>query len=159
MLGDKPEFPANRMNFSKESNVTRIFSLIVLLAFAVPGFSQIQRGVAYAGIEEVNRQRAARGLYPYIEDQALTQAAAGCAMTRATYRISGHTRNDFAYLPLVVDANGRQHRARASCSGCAAWPMNMGFGACELYSRTLRYAGCAWVLGADNKRYCHCLYR
>jgi hypothetical protein len=99
-------------------------------------------------LAEVNAQRAKRGLRPFLLDLKLSEAAFNCAVFRAYNRIEGHTSNDFAYLP---------QGAKANCAGCAAWPQGMGFGACELYSN-FRYAGVAFCIGRDGKRYCHAFY-
>lgn len=96
--------------------------------------------------DEVNRQRATRGLRPYIRDEGLMKAAADCAAYRAANRIHGHT-NDFAFVPKG---------SSASCAGCAAWAE--GFGACEIFGNWT-YAGAAYVVGADGLRYCHLFLR
>lgn len=99
-------------------------------------------------LEQLNAQRAQRGLRPYIHDAGLTQAAQRCAEIRAERLIFGHI-NDFAYVP-----SGSQ----ASASGCAAWEPSWGFGACAVYDN-YTYCGAAWVMGRDGKRYCHAFYR
>lgn len=101
---------------------------------------------AVDSLAEVNRQRAQRGLRPYIFDAGLTKAAADCAAYRAANRIAGHT-NDFAFVPPG---------SSASCAGCAAW--REGFGACEILGNWT-YAGAAYVVGSDGLKYCHVFYR
>ena len=99
-------------------------------------------------LHEVNALRAARGMRPYIRDDGLTQAARACAAHRAERRIAGHV-NDFAFLPAGSDA---------SCTGCAAFRPEWGFGACAIYENHT-YCGAAWVIGSDGLRYCHAFYR
>lgn len=101
---------------------------------------------AVDSLDEVNRQRASRGLRPYIRDEGLMKAAADCAAYRAANRIAGHT-NDFAFVPPG---------SSASCAGCAAW--QSGFGACEILGNWT-YAGAAYVVGSDGLRYCQAFYR
>jgi hypothetical protein len=100
-------------------------------------------------LDEVNAARAARGLPPYIRDAGLTAAAAGCAEFRAARLIAGHTANDFAALPAG---------AMATSAGCAAWEPGMGWGSCCTYDR-YTYAGAAYAMGRDGKRYMHLFVR
>jgi hypothetical protein len=94
-------------------------------------------------LDEVNELRAQQGLRPFVRDDGLTLAAARCASARAANGISGHTQNDFAYLPSG---------SSASAAGCAAWPQEMGFGACCVFE-SWTYAGAASVRGADGLMY------
>ena len=57
--------------------------------------------IATDAIDEVNATRAKRGLKPFVRDEGLTQAAMGAAAYRAKHLISGHTSNDFKFLPPV----------------------------------------------------------
>jgi hypothetical protein len=117
-----------------------LFTLLILIVF------QGRPGVAaYDALDEVNRTRAAQGLRPFIRDEALSQAAAACADHRAQYRIAGHTRSDFGFLPPG---------AQASAAGCAAWGAESGWGACCTYENW-QYAGAAFAYGADGRRYMH----
>lgn len=100
-------------------------------------------------LAEVNARRAGRGLRPYMRDEGLTQAARACAQYRARFRIEGHTRNDFAFVPAGTFA---------SSAGCAAWPQGMGWGSCCTYDG-YTYAGAAWAVGADGQRYMHLFVR
>ncbi len=100
------------------------------------------------GLDEVNAARAARGLRPYIYDEGLTQAAAGCAEYRATHLISGHC-NDFSALPPG---------ATARAAGCGAWYPGEGWGTCCTYDG-YTYAGAAFTVGRDGKRYMHLFVR
>lgn len=102
---------------------------------------------AVDALDEVNAQRAARGLRPYLRDEGLTRAAAACARHRAANRIAGHCSNDFSFLPAGTSA---------TVAGCAAW--RDGFGACGLFEDHT-YCGAAVVIGRDGLRYCHCFYR
>lgn len=98
---------------------------------------------AQEALDEVNATRAARGLPPYVRDPGLTQAAMTIAMQRAARLTQGHTANDFAGVPAGTTA---------SASGCAAWPASMGWGSCCTYDR-YTYAGAAWAIGNDGRRY------
>ena len=97
----------------------------------------------------MNAVRAARGLPPYIRDDNLTLAAASCAEYRAARLMAGHTSNDFAALPAGTSA---------TAGGCAAWDPGLGWGACCTYDR-YTYAGAAYALGRDGKRYMHLFVR
>lgn len=101
-------------------------------------------------LDEVNATRAARGLYPYVYDEGLTVAAKRLALTRATYLIEGHLANDFAAVPPG---------SYARSTGCAAWPPHLGWGSCCQYDTQFRYAGAAWHMGRDGRRYMHLVVR
>ncbi len=99
-------------------------------------------------LDEVNAERAKRGLRPYLNDPLLNKGAYSCAKYRAERLISGHCPNglgDFEFLPPEVNVNG-------VVGGCAAW--REGFGACGLYGN-YTYCGAAWKRGADGLKYCH----
>ena len=95
-------------------------------------------------LDEVNAKRAAYGLPPFIYDEGLTQAAMGCADYRAYYLMTDHTSNDFAFIP--------QWSYRARAAGCAAWPAHLGWGSCCTLENW-RYAGAAYTIGRDGRRY------
>ena len=97
-------------------------------------------------LDEVNAQRAAAGLRPYLPDPGLTTAAMECATYRANGGIQGHTGNDFAFLPAGTSS---------PCAGCAAW--QSGFGACAILDN-YTYCGAA-VIERNGLWYCHCFYR
>ncbi len=101
-----------------------------------------------SALADLNRQRAARGLKPYIEDPALTAAAEAAAQYRAARGIAGHTANDFAFLPPG---------AHASCAGCAANSAAYGYMACEVFGQHT-YCGAAWV-NVGGRLFCHSFYR
>jgi hypothetical protein len=94
-------------------------------------------------LAEVNAARAARGLAPFIKDPSLTAGAINVADFRAARLIEGHTANDFAGLPA---------RSIAMAAGCAAWELSFGWGACCTYEN-YAYAGAAWTMGRDGRRY------
>lgn len=100
-------------------------------------------------LDEVNATRAQRGLKPFIHDPELSKAAYGCAKARAAGLIAGHLPSDFAYLPSG---------ATATSAGCAAWEPSWGWGACCTYDN-YTYAGAAWVMGNDGRRYMHLFVR
>ena len=94
------------------------------------------------------RQRAAKGLKPYIMCVELQRAAEECVKHRARHRIQGHTANDMSFAA----------QGYASCAGCAAWPNTGGFGACAILDN-YTYAGAATVAGADGVAYHQLLLR
>jgi hypothetical protein len=100
-------------------------------------------------LAEVNAARAKRGFPPFQFDEKLAEGAFKCAAYRAYTQTEGHTPNDFWFLPP-----GTHVRA----AGCAAWPQGMGWGACCTYENW-RYAGAAYVVGPDGKRYMHLMVR
>jgi hypothetical protein len=107
-------------------------------------------------MDELNAQRARRGIRPFIRDDGLTIAAATCALHRAMNRIAGHSSNDFGFLPAGASADS---------AGCGAWAVGTvttdgwTFGTCCADSTEYRYAGAAWVLGQDGRRYMHLFLR
>lgn len=101
-----------------------------------------------SAMAEVNAARAARGLKPYIEDPALTQAAEACAQARAARGIKGHF-NDFSFLPPGT---------RAAAAGCGAMEASWGWNSCCTYEHHT-YAGAAVIYGRDGKRYMHIFVR
>lgn len=121
----------------------RLFSIALLVLSAGSAVG------AEDALAEVNAARAQRGLPPFIRDEALSAAAASCADHRAQYLIAGHTSNDFNAVP---------RGAFASASGCAAWPHHLGWGACCTYDG-YRYAGAAYSIGRDGRRYMHIFVR
>jgi uncharacterized protein YkwD len=128
----------------------KILSALVL---ALPSLAAAEelRTVATAQqvLDEVNAARAARGLRPYILDENLARAASACAVFRAQRGMDGHTSNDFGFLPP-----GTQARS----AGCAAWPIGMGWGSCCTFDN-YQFAGAAFCVGPDGKRYMHIFVR
>ena len=103
-------------------------------------------------LDEVNVRRAARGLPAFVKDPGLTLAAAACAKVRAASFIDGHLNgpmSDFSYLPAGVSA---------SAAGCGALEPSWGWGTCCMDDH-YTYAGAAWVMGANGKRYMHLFVR
>lgn len=122
----------------------------LLLCVAATLFLQVRyTSAAENALAEVNAARAARGLPPFIEDPNLTAGAMNLADFRAARLIQGHTANDFKGLPPGVTA---------TAAGCGALSPSWGWGACCTYERH-RYAGAAWTLGRDGKRYMHLFVR
>lgn len=104
-------------------------------------------------LAEVNAARARYGLKPFVNDKLLNQAAQAAAKYRAAHRISGHVpggRGDFQFVPA-----GGEARA----AGCAAWNKSDGWGSCCTYDTGYTYAGAAWAIGSDGKRYMHLFCR
>jgi len=116
----------------------------VELKAAAPTAKEVSDALA-----EVNAAREARGLRPFVSDPDLNLAARGAAQYRARYLMAGHTDNDFRFLP---------EGATASAAGCAAWEPSLGWGACCTYEG-YTYAGAAWSLGSDGRRYMHLFVR
>lgn len=142
--------PQPQQSFQYQSNFQQVQS-------TPTGYTQTQSSQSLSvtqngggdALDEVNAARAARGLRPFLRDPALTQGALAAARTRAARFIQGHLPNDFAMLPAG---------ARATSAGCAAWPQGMGWGACCTYE-SHTYAGAAWAIGADGRRYMHIFVR
>ena len=63
--------------------------------------------------------------------------------------MDGHTPNDFGFLPP-----GTQARS----AGCAAWPVGSGWGSCCTFDN-YQFAGAAYCVGTDGKRYMHVFVR
>jgi len=123
-----------------------LISLLLLITFAVPQ----SHAQATDALDEVNAQRAARGLKPYIRDENLTQGAMAAAKFRADRLMFGHTASDHAHLPARTF---ERFRLTNIAAGCAAYPKSYGFMACAVYDN-YTYAGAATVTGRDGKRYC-----
>ena len=101
-------------------------------------------------LNEVNAARAQRGLKPFLPDPLLNQAAQACAKQRCARLINGHLpESDFKYLPAGASANA---------AGCGALEPSWGWGTCCTYDN-YTYAGAAWVMGPDGKRYMHLFVR
>lgn len=104
---------------------------------------------AKESLAEVNRERARRGLRPFIFDAGLTQGALNLASFRANVLCGGHARSDFAGLPAG---------AHAAAGGCGALAPSWGWGTCATYDN-YTYAGAAFAWGRDGKRYMHLFVR
>ena len=130
----------------------RLVALLTLV-LAVPAFAPANApqpvATAQQVLDEVNAQRAQRGLRPYLLDENLARGAGACAVYRAQHQIAGHTNNDFAFLPPGTVARA---------GGCAAWPVGMGWGSCCTYDG-YQFAGAGFCVGADGKRYMHLFVR
>ena len=118
-------------------------TLIALLVLSLPLVA------AEDALDEVNAARAKKGLAPFKRDDKLSEAAAKCADYRAARQIEGHTRNDFDFVP----AGGK-----ATAAGCAAWKPEWGWGSCATYE-SYTYAGAAFTVGKDGRRYMHLFVR
>lgn len=131
-----------------------VLSALVLALVALPTYAPAEEPKSAPPtpqqvLDEVNAARAARGLKAFVLDENLAKGAAACATYRAEHRLDGHTRNDFGYLPAGTSARA---------AGCAAWPVRMGWGSCCTYEN-YTYAGAAYAIGADGKRYMHLFVR
>jgi hypothetical protein len=114
--------------------------MLAVLGFA---YMTVHSWAGQDALTEVNAARAARGLRPFIEDAKLKAGAMNVAEFRASRLMAGHTGNDFAGLPTGC---------QASSAGCAAWERSWGWGACCTYDN-YTYAGAAWAMGRDGRRY------
>jgi len=106
-------------------------------------------GEATDALDEVNAARAARGLSPFLKDENLTAGAKAAAQWRAERLMTGHAPNDFAFLPTG---------STATSAGCAAAEPSWGWLSC-CYLDNWAYAGAAWVMGSDGRRYMHLFVR
>lgn len=105
-----------------------------------------------SALDEVNTLRAKRGLRPFIHDQNLTIAAQATANFRAERFLFGHVQGgggDFQFLPAGTNANA---------AGCAAYPASYGWMSCCTYDN-YQFAGAAFTIGRDGKRYMHLFVR
>jgi hypothetical protein len=127
--------------------MTRVYITGITLLVLVVGPGRVLADEE--ALAEVNAVRAQRGLKPFSYDHDLYRAAAGCADFRAERLIAGHTANDFAALPPG---------ASATAAGCAAWEPSWGWGACCTYDN-YTYAGAAYTIGRDGRRYMHIFVR
>jgi hypothetical protein len=119
------------------------------LLFTLQLVGAMSAHAAEDALDEVNAVRAKRGLPKFVRDEGLSEAAAKCAEYRAARLISGHTSNDFSFVPTG---------SSASAAGCAAWPADLGWGACCTYENW-KTAGAAWARGRDGRRYMHLFVR
>jgi hypothetical protein len=117
--------------------------LVLCFLFTTKVHAQVE------SLAEVNKVRAARGLRPYIMDKNLTAGALNICKYRADRLIAGHTANDFSALPAGTSA---------AAAGCAAWTPDWGWGSCATYDN-YTYAGAAYCIGRDGRRYMHLFVR
>lgn len=103
-----------------------------------------------SALMECNAKRAGYGLNVLIEDPGLTIAAQRAAEYRAANLISGHTENDFQFIPAGCFAVS---------AGCAAWPPHYGWGSCCTEDSGYTYGGAGWAWGRDGQRYMHLFVR
>lgn len=120
-----------------------------LLASAILLVSVSAAQAGSDALQEVNAARARRGLAPFQRDASLSIAASQAADFRAARHIAGHTSNDFGFVP---------RGSSATAAGCAAWTPDWGWGSCCTYEHW-RYAGAAWKMGSDGRRYMHLYVR
>jgi hypothetical protein len=125
------------------------FAILCFAMISLACFAPRPSAAATDALNEVNAVRTARGLRPFLRDDGLTRAAAGCADFRAVRLMAGHTGNDFSAVPAG---------AYAAATGCAAWGSEWGWGSCCTYENWT-YAGAAWTPGRDGRRYMHLFVR
>ena len=120
-----------------------IIAILVVLSLSLARLRAGEDALA-----EVNAMRSAKGLRPFVMDAGLTQAAIACADYRAARLLFGHTGNDFQFVPqgTVADA-----------AGCAAYA-DGGWLSCCMTADYI-YAGAAFTVGRDGKRYMHLFVR
>lgn len=134
---DWDKYVAEKAKWEKENPQAVVQAQAVVQTTGVPA------------LDEVNATRASRGLPPFQYDEGLTRAAQACSQFRADHLIQGHTSSDFAFVPAG---------SYASAAGCAAWDPSMGWGACCTYEQHA-YAGAAYAMGRDGRRYMHLFVR
>jgi hypothetical protein len=152
-LVDAGPFRRGRRNYEPRVQPTVSVAVDVVSASADPylsNFPLAKEVSADDALDEVNAQRRARGLRPFIKDDGLTLAARACAKFRADRGMHGHTSNDFVFLPPGASATA----AGAEGDG---WTVGMGWGTCCMYD-DYTYAG-AGVEVRGNLRFMHLFVR
>lgn len=71
----------------------------------VRNVGDVKSYLSTGALTEVNAKRASMGLHPFIHDPGLTQGAQAVAKWRAERHISGHSPNDFGFLPTGCNAS------------------------------------------------------
>lgn len=129
----------------------KTISTLICLLLCIAGLNATDTPTSCSdALAEVNQARAQRGLPPFQPDPLLSQAAYKAAQQRAARGIEGHLpESDFTCLPAG---------AMADAAGCAAWSAGDGWGSCCTYDN-YTYAGAAWVIGNDGRRYMHLFVR
>lgn len=112
------------------------------------------RTTAVDALDELNRQRAQRGLRPYLRCPGLSQAASACVEFRAKRRHHGHVSGgmgDFQFVPqgYHCDATG------AEAPGQNYPP---GFWTCAMYDN-YTYAGAARAFDESGDQYMQLMVR
>jgi hypothetical protein len=141
----------NRESFISRLNTTLVIILLKLLVCGVAS-GQTYPDVSKDALAELNKQRQQRGLKPYLKDDGLTKAAFAAASYRAKNHIQGHIpgqHGDFAYLP---------EGSHADAAGAGALTPDWGFATCAMYD-SYEFAGAAWCMGNDGRKYCHLFVR
>lgn len=113
-----------------------------------PAPSSVDSSQAVDALDEVNAHRARLGLPAFIRDEGLSMGARVMAAARAYRLLQGHNRNDFQYLPQGT---------RAAATGCGASAGGNWLTCCA--EDSYKYAGAAYVMGRDGKRYMHVAVR
>jgi len=132
--------------------MTRILSALFILLLAAPSFA----ANVWDGLAEVNAIRAQNGLPPFIYDPNLARAAAGCVNYRAEFGIKGHITVGRGKQLRVLEYDLLPQGAFANATGCGT---SFGFwNTCCTYENWT-YAGAAWAIGRDGKKYMHIFVR
>jgi hypothetical protein len=129
--------------FSLKSNLMRLLFATLLAALALTPCVARAQADGRDALPEVNAKRASRGLPPFERDEELTRAAYACSAFRAAHGITGHTNDDFLFLP---------DRSLADATGVGAFPPSYGWMTC-CTNESYRRAGAAWVMGTGGIRY------
>jgi hypothetical protein len=79
----------------------------------------------FHAMDKMNARRSSMGLYAYVEDPALQAAAEACVQFKAQNCLSGHTGNDFAFLPAGASAKA------AGADGSPQSPYDPFLACCE----------------------------
>ena len=143
VMGSRFQVPSSKLEYAPPDLEPGTWSLEPVRLAQVVG-----RDEAHEALAEVNALRRARGLRPFVFDEALTRGAKNVARFRARRLIAGHTADDFRGLPRGI---------RADAAGCAAWHGD-DWGSCCTYEN-YRFAGAAWCRGRDGRRYMHLFVR
>ncbi len=139
--------------------VTLLIILLMLIVFALAIFTDCVYSATDA-MDEVNRQRQAHGLFPFIRDEGLSQSAARVADVRAARHIQFHC-NDSQYVPPGCPgwSSGAGVSSQKFMACYAEWPNRMPgespHGGISGVSGQTVYAGAATALDEHGSRYCH----
>ncbi len=137
--------------------------LVMAIIFSVVFIASVCTApAANDALAEVNNQRARAGLFPFVYDEGLTQAASRVADVRAARHIQFHC-NDFQYLPSGVNGSGIVSGAGVSSNKFMAcyteYPRRMGgeasHGGIPGVQGNTVYAGAAVAYDSSGQRYCH----
>jgi hypothetical protein len=150
LVGDAPELTHGGALVVRVKSLEGYGNGSVVLSYPEDGQLWFERTLDQRdALDEVNASRASHGLRPFIRDEGLSVAARSAADFRAANLMEGHTSNDFSFVPSG---------SSATSAGCAAWGPSWGWGSCCTHDN-YTYAGAAWAMGRDGRRYMHLYVR